>query len=492
MRYIRILTICLLIIAACTNIIPASSPSRELVAANAGQQTVNLLLSKKLNSFKPKALFYTKALRLAVQDSRAAAALLISAQIGYAYRVAHAAGIKIAEPMELHDRRGVDIARPAYGELNIVISLDQLAAELSGFASIALRTYSRLDEYEADIHLLRSGRYDYKEMLRVNRKVSGAAYAPASDQLRQQLYTHEMLPDNRLLLGKEEQQQFAYLLVFYNAAGSPIGYMQDKLPLIDDKLVDDPTIVALMYHHFSLNEDALNTVTVHPDAFREQLKALKENGYTPIRQKDLLEFMNSDYGAKLPKKSVLITIDDGYESNYEFAFPAIVEERFYATIFAVTVNLNKEKKYSKRIKWPQAREMEQSGRVILQSHTHQSHEYGKTGEDKEAAIATAPIIDGELETVEQYKERVRTDLLTAKRVLEGQLNSNVFTFAYPYGRYSDALIELLYETGHSLMYTVEEGVIRKGMDVAKLPRINVEGFYTADKLIRVIENYSKK
>ncbi|MEF2248423.1 polysaccharide deacetylase family protein [Paenibacillus sp. IITD108] len=490
MRYIRILTIYFSIVAICANIALGHFSFNTLVSAESKPFTVNKLTPIEINRFKPKTLLYFRALQLASQDSRAAVALLVSGQLSFAFRAAQAAGLKIAEPMELLERSGVQVIRPAYGELDIVLVLNQLSPKLHSFASIALRTYSQIEEYEQDIRLLRSGRFDYKAMLQTDRKHSAAEYSPEAEQL-QQLYTHYLLPDNRLLLDKDEQQTFSYLLVFYDAADKPIGYMKDVLPLIQEKLVANPTIAALMYHHFSLNSESLNTVTVHPDTFHEQLKALKENGYTPIRQQDLLEFMKSDTGARLPEKSVLITIDDGYESNYAFAFPAIVEEQFYATIFAVTANLNKKTKYSSRITWPQAREMVQSGRILMQSHTYESHHYGKTAGDKEAAVATVPImVEGQLETKEQYKERVRADLLKAKNVLEGELHSHVFTFAYPYGRYSDELIDLLRETGHELMYTVEEGVIRKGMDITRLPRINVDGYYSAEKLIRVIKKYA--
>jgi len=80
-------------------------------------------------------------------------------------------------------------------------------------------------------------------------------------------------------------------------------------------------------------------------------------------------------------------------------------------------------------------------------------------------------------------------LITAKTKLEEQLNHNVFSFAYPYGSYNNELIELLRETGHKVMYTVEEGSIRKGMDLAKLPRVNVAGPYSSAKLLRVMKKY---
>ncbi len=441
---------------------------------------------------------YGTLLHQSVRNSSFFSAVFTAATIMKLYDFAVSNGAKIAEPLEIMDSRGIELARPVYGELNIVIRKGELSPELKNYASVAIRTYNRGtefiegDRYESDVQLLKRGKFNYSMLLANEKAVSQSTGAIWEKEMDERLYIHYLLPNHSLLLDQDKQQLFAYIAVFFDEFGQVIGYLKDSLPPIEEKLVPNPVIAALMYHHFSTKEESLNTVTVHPDRFKEQLKLLKEKGYTPIRQQDLIAFMKGGETVRLPEKSVLITIDDGYESNYEWAFPAIVEEKFYATIFNVTVNLNKNTKYSTRIKWPQAREMVHSGRVLMQSHTHKMHEYGAGLSQEKIAAATAPIvIDGVLESMAQFRERAKADLLTAKQMLELETYNQVFTFAYPYGKYSDELIELLLETGHEAMYTVEEGVIRKGMDMAKLPRINVEGYYDAEKLLRVIEKYAK-
>lgn len=494
MRFVRGIMFFMACIVLWTAISSSYAASQPAEAAAVVKEGVTVSFIDKLKQKKPSRLLIARSLHLALQDGQAALMMLLTAQLGYAYHIASSAGISIAEPLEVADRSGVEIIRPAYGELNVVIRREQLEPALRDYAAIAIRTYATSikedKSFNDDVHLLKSGRFDYRAMLEADRQVSTAEHAPASEQLPLQLYTKFLLPDGRLLMNEKEQQTFAYLLAFYDASGNAIGYMKDELPLIDQKMSANPDIVALVYHHFTLNRDEINGVTVHPDDLRDQLQMLKKNGYSPIRQQDLLEFMEGGKEVLLPKKSVLITIDDGYESNYELAYPVIVEEQFFATIFAVTANVNKEMKYLSRITWPQSREMMQSGRIDIQSHTFESHYYGKTADDKEAAATTAPlVIDGQLETDGQYKQRMRDDLMTAKTKLEEQLHHNVFSFAYPYGSYNDELIKLLHETGHKVMYTVEEGAIRKGMDLAKLPRVNVAGPYSAAKLLRVIKKY---
>ena len=500
MRYLRVSLNCFLVsILLWTSTSVGNAAPQQLGASFSSQEKAMIeWYYHVITKLQSHPVFAARSARAAAQDGRMALAFMLTSQFGYVYQMAAAKGkdASASKPMELVHHNGVEVFRPAYGELNVVIRRNQLHEQLSSFASVALRTYivsgnrSESDRYAEDVRLLQNGDFDYRAMLQSDRISSGAEHAPATDQLQQQLYSHYLQSDGKLLLNSEEQQAFAYLLMFYDKSGLPIGYMTDKLPLMKEKLVTNPTIVALMYHHFSPKEKDLNSVIVHPDRFREQLQMLKDNGYTPIRQQDLLAFMKGGNDVRLPERSVLITIDDGYESNYEFAYPAIVEEQFFATIFATTVNINKDIEYLPRLTWPQSREMVQSGRILVQSHTHESHYYGQAKGGKEAAATVSPLMmDGRLETVEQYKERMHRDLLQAKSLLEEQLHTKVFSFAYPYGRNNNRLIELLRETGHEVMYTVEKGVIRKGMNLAKLPRINVDGSFSAERLLKEINKY---
>ncbi len=418
--------------------------------------------------------------------------------------VKHAAiaglGLKQDIPFKIKDKSGIEIIRAAYGELNIVIRREQLADHLKNYASIAVYTYNKgvsdagaaniqaIETYRQDARMLKDGIFDFEDFLTKHRLESTAKAMPDGDQLPLQLYSQFLLPEQQLLLDTEQESRFAYLIAFYDQTGKPLGFMQGDLPLLGMEMSDKPVIVALMYHHFSDKAEEINSVTVHPDKFREQLKLLKEKGFTAIRQQDLLAYMKGQDGQRLPAKSVLITMDDGYESNYKFAYPALVEEEMYGVIYAITSSVNDETEYLKRFTWEQAREMVQSGRMLIQSHTHQSHYYGEAKGGKEKAATVSPlIINGSLETEEQYEQRIREDIYTAKSLLEQHLATPVFSLAYPYGRHNTVLLGILQETGHELMYTVKKGVIRKGMDMTKLPRINVDGSYSAERMWKAIK-----
>ncbi|HHX63042.1 MAG TPA: polysaccharide deacetylase family protein [Epulopiscium sp.] len=127
-------------------------------------------------------------------------------------------------------------------------------------------------------------------------------------------------------------------------------------------------IPVLMYHDFQGNiTKEQESAIVHPELFEGHLKVLVENDYTPINFKDLYLYMKGQGG--LPSKPVIITADDGYLSTYETAFPILKKYNIPATFFVTTRYVGVETS-SPHFTWEQAREMEESGLIDIQSHTH--------------------------------------------------------------------------------------------------------------------------
>lgn len=73
--------------------------------------------------------------------------------------------------------------------------------------------------------------------------------------------------------------------------------------------------------------------TIRPMVFKEQLEFLKENNYIPIGADDLYNYLTGK--RTIPKKSVLLTIDDGRKSVWTYGFPLLKEYGFKATIFVI-------------------------------------------------------------------------------------------------------------------------------------------------------------
>ena len=82
------------------------------------------------------------------------------------------------------------------------------------------------------------------------------------------------------------------------------------------------TVPILCYHRFG---NRWGKLAVTPAAFEAQMEYLARNGYSVISLKQLARFL--DGKEALPPKSVVITIDDGYRSTYDIAFPDPAQAR---------------------------------------------------------------------------------------------------------------------------------------------------------------------
>ncbi|MFD1359096.1 stalk domain-containing protein [Fictibacillus halophilus] len=239
----------------------------------------------------------------------------------------------------------------------------------------------------------------------------------------------------------------------------------------------ETSIPVLMYHHFSEKIVDGNT-TIKPSEFKEHLQYLKKNGFSTISVSDLMAYKEGT--ASLPENPVLITLDDGYLSNYQYAFPVLKELKMKATIFIVTQDVGNTTLLNPHFNWVQAREMEKSGFVDIQSHTNYSHY--KVG--KHAALSSP--MNGE--THIQFKNRVRKDLITSRDLIRRNLGKTSLALAYPYGSYSGSTLKIAKEVGFKMAFTVKKGHVYKQSPQFELDRINIPQGMSGEEVVQLIED----
>jgi peptidoglycan/xylan/chitin deacetylase (PgdA/CDA1 family) len=247
-------------------------------------------------------------------------------------------------------------------------------------------------------------------------------------------------------------------------------------------------VPVLLYHH--LGNDGKDGATITPAQFEENMLALYEAGYTAISIGQLVDFVYR--GVDLPVKPILITFDDGYYSNYEYAYPVLKQYGFKATIFIIGVSFGKDTyKDTGRSIFPhfgrvEALEMVQSGLISIQSHTYDMHQNAKYDDPCRVGLLRN---EGETETV--YMRVFRDDMAQFTDLIADIGLDPVFALAFPYGEREILADVLLSEMGITVTFTIKSGTntIIKGLpqSLLGLKRYSVGPETTGDALISRIE-----
>lgn len=145
----------------------------------------------------------------------------------------------------------------------------------------------------------------------------------------------------------------------------------------DAESLEGEYIPVLMYHHFAIrNMGVGNGVVTTTKELEDHLHYFQSQGYRIISLEELDSLLTATerdthaegLGLGLGKKYLCITMDDGYFSNYDLAYPLFKKYRVPASVFAVTDYVTNRIGIQK-FTWNQAATMEKSGYMKVYSHT---------------------------------------------------------------------------------------------------------------------------
>lgn len=186
----------------------------------------------------------------------------------------------------------------------------------------------------------------------------------------------------------------------------------------------------LMYHDIEERPAAENTWSVSRDQFWSDMVYLSGHGYTPLLPKDLVAVQNGEKA--LPEKPVMITFDDGYEHNYQYASPVLEATDMKAAIAVITsVVRSPQDPETEFLTWTELQEMYESGYWEIGSHTHNLHNNDAGGNRVRGNANGVERQAGE--TKAAYAQRVGGDLAESIRLIQENTGCPVLYFAYPYG-----------------------------------------------------------
>ena len=220
------------------------------------------------------------------------------------------------------------------------------------------------------------------------------------------------------------------------------------------------SVPVLMHHHVSPSP---GMITVSPENFESQIAWLATDGWTSLTMQQYAGFLA---GAPVPRKSILITFDDGYLDNWVYAHPILQKYGMHAVVFVVTgwmgegavrahagqpgaalpatpdhraceaAIFEQGRADEVMMRWSEARAAIEAGTFEVHCHTHTHTRWLRQDLSRE-----------------QRRAGISGDLSMARQVLLDKLGEASDTLCWPYGDFDQDYLEVAREQGFRYLHT---------------------------------------
>ena len=188
--------------------------------------------------------------------------------------------------------------------------------------------------------------------------------------------------------------------------------------------------------------------------FENQMRYLSKK-YNPISLERMAQHIQNEMS--LPSKAVAVTFDDGYQDNYENAYPILKKYHIPATFFLTTsfIGTGEIPRWDKEfytadkalmLSWEQVREMSDSD-ISFGSHT-----------------LTHPFL------TRIPRKQAQREIRLSRDIIEQKIGKPVTTFAYPSGNFDSEIKEIVKAAGYTAAVSTIPGYNTLHDDVHVLKR----------------------
>ena len=220
-----------------------------------------------------------------------------------------------------------------------------------------------------------------------------------------------------------------------------------------EAVIDDYGIISIMYHRFEENKYPSTNIRIND--FKSHLEMIKKNGIKFVNPSDFEEeLINNKQQRKL-----LLTIDDGYQSFYEKAWPILKDFKIPFILFVSTREVGKRGYMS----WENIREIEKYDFVEIGNHSH-SHEY----------------------LIDYTNDEIKKDLTNSINIFKKELGKNSNFFSYPFGEYSTDLKKIVIDLGFKYAFGQHSGVVDQTKNYFEMPRFPINEKYGETERFKTI------
>jgi len=198
-----------------------------------------------------------------------------------------------------------------------------------------------------------------------------------------------------------------------------------------------------MYHRF--NENKYPSTNIQMEVFYEHIKLIKDSNYKFLELNNFIK--NFDKPKK--QKKILITIDDGFISFYENAWPFLKKNKIPFILFVSTEPIGK----NGYMTWDQIKEIEKENFAAIGHHSH-SHEY----------------------LIDKSNSEFISDIEKANKLFLKNIGYIPNIFSYPFGEYSEFMRNYI-SKNFDFAFGQHSGVIDLNKEKFELPRFPINENY---------------
>ena len=217
----------------------------------------------------------------------------------------------------------------------------------------------------------------------------------------------------------------------------------------------DEGVLSIMYHRF--NEFKYPSTNISMDIFEKHIKLILESNYSFYHPKNF----EKEFNLSKKEKKILLTIDDGFQSFYENAWPLLKKNKIPFILFISTEPVGN-KGY---MTWKQIKEIEKSEFAVIGHHSH-SHEY----------------------LIDKTENEFLDDMKTSNLIFEKKLGYVPTLFSYPFGEYSKFMKDYVSQN-FKIAFGQHSGIIDINKDKFELPRFPINEKYGEENRFKSIIGY---
>lgn len=211
---------------------------------------------------------------------------------------------------------------------------------------------------------------------------------------------------------------------------------------LDD--IKDFGLISLMYHRFEENKYPSTNIKIAD--FKSHLEILRKSNIKFINPKDFEKEINDNK----KQRKILLTIDDGFLSFYNNAWPLLKKNKIPFILFVST----REVGAFNYMSWDQIKEISREDFVEIGNHSH-THEY----------------------LVDETDEIIEADIKKSINIFKEKLGKNSEFFSYPFGEYSENFKNIIKKLGFKYAFGQHSGVIDETKNFYELPRFPINEKY---------------